>query len=141
MGYQKLQVGRITAMDDKKSDFSDTVNLNDPILDASGSPQTYTITGFQPIGTNAVLTCSGATFISDGVQPGDLAYNTTLLISGGRVLAVDSETEILIEGLILSGLNQDFNILKGSTEPAVLYVGTHPAVGAAKIKVRTAGGV
>lgn len=140
MGYQKLQVGRITAMDDKLSNVSDTVNLNDPILDASGSPQTYTITSFQIIGSNAVLTCSGATFISDGVQPGDLAYNTTLVVAGGRVLAVNSETEILIEGLILSGLNQDFNILKGSTEPAVLYVGSHPAGGSVVLKVKTAGG-
>jgi len=138
MGYQKLQVGRITAMDDKRSDFSDTVNLNDPILDASGSPKTYTTTAFSFGGTSSTLTVSGATFISDGVQPGDLAYRTDAAFAGARVLAINSETQIVVAG-ILTTTGQSFGILKGSDEPAVLYVGTHPG-GAVTLKVRTSGG-
>jgi len=139
MGYQKLQVGRITAMDDKKSDFSDTVNLNDPILDASGSPKTYTTTAFAFDGTNSTLTVSGATFISDGVQPGDLAYRTDAVFAGGRVLAINSETQIVVAGVVTTA-GQSFSILKGSDEPAVLYVGTQPGGGAITLKVRTSGG-
>jgi hypothetical protein len=140
MGYQKLQVGRITAMDDKKSDFSDTVNLNDPILDAAGSPKTYTITALSFAGTYSTLTASGATFISDGVQLGDVAYNTSTPLAGGRIVSVNSETEIVVEGLIASVPATQFTILKGSTEPAVLYVGTHAGAGGQQIKVRTSGG-
>ena len=140
MGYQKLQVGRITAMDDKKSNVSDTVNLNDPILDASGNPKNYTITTFAYDGVNSTLTLSGATFISDGVQPGDVAYNVTAPISGGRVLAINSETQIVVAGVIGTTAGTQFNILKGSTEPAVLYVGTNPGSGSVQLKVRTEGG-
>ena len=139
MGYQKLQVGRITAMDDKKSDFSDTVNLNDPILDASGNPKTYTVTGFAVDGTNSILTVSGATFISEGVQPGDVIYRTDSPLSGGRILQINSETQIVVEGIV-STTGQTFEILRGSSESAVLYVGTNPGSGAVKLKVRTSGG-
>ena len=140
MGYQKLQVGRITAMDDKKSDFSDTVNFNDPILDASGNPKTYTVTGFSLVdGTNSLLTVSGATFISDGVQPGDVIYRTDAPTAGARVLAINSETQIYVEG-ISAITTQTFAILNGSSESAVLYVGTNPGAGAVRLKVRTSGG-
>ena len=126
-------------MDDKKSDFSDTVNLNDPILDASGNPKTYTVTGFAVDGTNSILTVSGATFISEGVQPGDVIYRTDSPLSGGRILQINSETQIVVEGIV-STTGQTFEILKGSSESAVLYVGTQPGGGAKQIKVRTAGG-
>ena len=132
MGYQKLQVGRITAMDDKKSDVSDTVNLNDPI-------KTYALTAFGYDGTNSILTDSAATFISDGVQPGDVAYNVSTAFAGGRVLAINSETQIVVAGVIASAAGTQFTILKGSNEPAVLYVGTTPSTNV-KIKVRTSGG-
>mgnify|MGYP001231231994 CR=1 FL=1 len=139
MGYQKLQVGRITAMDNKRSDSSDTVNLNDPILDASGNPKNYTITTFAYDGVNSTLTVSGATFISDGVQPGDVAYNVTASIAGGRVLAINSETQIVVSGVVAPA-TASINILKGSSESAVLYVGTNPGSGAVQLKVRTEGG-
>ena len=119
-------------MDDKKSDVSDTVNLNDPI-------KTYTLTAFGYDGTNSTLTASGATFISDGVQPGDVAYNVSLTLAGGRVLAINSETQIVVAGVIASAVGTQFPILKGSSESAVLYVGTTPSTNA-KIKVRTSGG-
>ena len=132
MGYQKLQVGRITAMDDKKSDLSDTVNLNDPI-------KTYTLTSLGYDGVNSTLTVSGATFISDGVQPGDLAYHVSTPVAGGRVLAINSETQIVVSGVVVGAPSTQFTILKGSSESAVLYVGTTPSTNA-KIKVRTSGG-
>ena len=126
-------------MDNKRSDSSDTVNLNDPILDASGNPKNYTITTFAYDGVNSTLTVSGATFISDGVQLGDVAYNVTLTLGAGRIVQINSETEIVVEG-IAGNTGQSINILKGSTETAVLYVGTHPGSGAKQIKVRTSGG-
>ncbi len=139
MGYQKLQVGRITAMDDKKSDVSDTVNLNDPILDAAGSPKTYAITGFSFVGIFSTLTASGATFITDGVQLGDVAYNVSGVVGGARIVAINSETEIVVEGIAAS-VGTSISILKGSTESALLYVGTHPGGGPILLKVKTEGG-
>lgn len=126
-------------MDDKKSDFSDTVNLNDPILDAAGSPKTYAITAFSFVGVYSTLTASGATFITDGVQPGDVAYNVSISVAGAKIVQINSETEIVVEGIAAS-VGQSISILKGSTETAVLYVGTHPGSGAKQIKVKTSGG-
>lgn len=125
-------------MDDKKSDFSDTVNLNDPILDAAGSPKTYAITALAFAGIYSTLTASGATFITDGVQPGDVVYNVSISVGGAKIVQINSETEIVVEGIAASA-GQSISILKGSTETAVLYVGTNPA-GTVVLKVRTSGG-
>lgn len=134
MAYQKLQPGRITEMDDIKSDSADTVNLYDPIND-------YTLTSFDGVlGTDTVITDSNATFITDGVQPGDVVYNITASTEGARVVSVRSETTLVVRGLVVFTVGQDFRILKGSDEPAVLYIGSHPGTGTPSIKVITEGG-
>jgi len=127
MAYQKLQVGRATDMDDKQSDTEDTVNLNDVI-------NSYTRTSG---GSGGVINDTGATFITDGVKPGDLAFKPGTLSAASRVISVNSETQIKIETPSIS-VGNAFTILSQSTEPAVLYVGT--AAAGDTLKVRSAGG-
>ena len=127
MAYQKLQVGRATDMDDKKSDTEDTVNLNNVI-------NTYTRTAG---GGGGVINDAGATFISDGVKPGDLAFRPGLTAEGSRVISVNSETQIVCS-IAFVGVGNSFTILSQSEEPAVLYVGT--AAAGDTLKVRSAGG-
>jgi hypothetical protein len=127
MAYQKLQVGRATDMDDKQSDAEDTVNLNNVI-------NTYTRNAAE---TGPVVNDSGATFITDGVQPGDLAFKPGTTSLASRVLSVNSETQITLTTSVISA-GSAFTILSQSEEPAVLYVGT--AAAGATLKVRSAGG-
>lgn len=129
MGYQKLQVGRITAMDDKQSDTEDTVNLNDVI-------NTYTRNAAE---TGPVVNDSSATFITDGVQPGDLAFKPGTTSLASRIVSVNSETQITLTTSVISA-GSAFTILSQSEEPSVLYVGTHPGSGSITLKVRTDGG-
>ncbi len=127
MGYQKLQVGRATEMDDKQSDTEDAVNLNNVI-------NTYTRTSG---GAGGVINDTGATFITDGVKIGDLAFKPGTASVASRVIAVNSETQIKIATASIS-VGNAFTILSQSEEPAVLYVGT--AAAGATLKVRSAGG-
>lgn len=115
-------------MDDKQSDNEDCVNLNDVI-------NTYTRTS----GVDGVINDSGATFITDGVQPGDLCCRPGTTAIASRIIAVNSETQIVCNFSFL-GIGSGFSILSQSTEPAVLYVGTHPGSGGITLKVRTEGG-
>lgn len=127
MAYQKLQVGRATDMDDKQSDAEDTVNLNNVI-------NTYTRNAAE---TGPVVNDSGATFITDGVQPGDLAFKPGTTSLASRVLSVNSETQITLTTSVISA-GSAFTILSQSEEPAILYVGT--AAAGDTLKVRSAGG-
>jgi len=131
MGYQKLQVGRATPMDDKLSDTEDTINLDDPI---NASP----LTAASVVGN--LITVTGATFITDGVQPGDLIVNLTTPSQATRVAAVQSQTELVtVAAAPALVATNTFNILSESTESAVLYIGT-TASATNTLKVRTEGG-
>lgn len=114
-------------MDDKQSDNEDCVNLNDVI-------NTYTRTAG---GGGGVINDTNATFISDGVKPGDLCCRPGTTAIASRIIAVNSETQIVCNFSFL-GVGTSFSILSQSTEPAVLYVGT--AAAGATLKVRSAGG-
>jgi hypothetical protein len=127
MAYQKLQVGRATDMDDKQSDTEDTVNLNNVI-------NTYTRTSG---GGSGVINDTNATFITDGVKPGDLAFRPGTTAEASRIVSVNSETQIQCSVSVVS-VGNSFTILSQSEEPAVLYVGT--AAAGATLKVRSAGG-
>lgn len=113
-------------MDDKQSDTEDCVNLNDVI-------NTYTRTG----GGSGVIIDTNATFITDGVKPGDLAFRPNTTAEASRIISVDSETQITCSISVVS-VGNVFSILSQSTEPAVLYVGT--AAAGDTLKVRSAGG-
>ena len=114
-------------MDDKQSDAEDTVNLNNVI-------NTYTRNAAE---TGPVVNDSGAKFITDGVQPGDLAFKPGTTSLASRVLSVNSETQITLTTSVISA-GSAFTILSQSEEPAVLYVGT--AAAGDTLKVRSAGG-
>ena len=127
MGYQKPQLGRGTDMTNLLRATEDTVNVNNPIALTSDA-LTVGTTGF-------TLVDSSATYITDGVTPGDLVVNTTSIPNASRVVSVTSETQITVQttGKFTEG---DFiEIWTQSTEPAVLYVG-----GAGTIVATTMGG-
>ena len=111
-------------MDDKLSDTEDTVNLNDVI-------NSYTRTTG---GGGGVINAAGATFITDGVKPGDLVVNTTTGNNdGARIISVDSERKLHAQSrLHLSGTPS----ILSQHRTAVLYVGT---AAAEQLKVRSAG--
>jgi hypothetical protein len=127
MGYQKLQVGRGTDMTNLLSSTEDTVNLNNPIALTSDALTVGT--------TGVTLVDSSATYITDGVTPGDLVVNTSNIPNASRVVSITSETQITVQttGKFTSG--DLIEIWTQSTEPAVLYVG-----GAGTIVATTMGG-
>jgi len=127
MGYQKLQVGRGTDMTNLLSVTEDTVNLNDPIALTSDA---------LTAGTSGVtLVDSSATYITDGVTPGDLVVNTSSTPKVSRVISVDSETQITVKTTSQFSIGDIIEIWTQSTEPAVLYIG-----GAGNVNVTTMGG-
>jgi len=127
MGYQKLQVGRATDMDDKQSDTENTVNLND-VAKVGGYTRNSAGTA-----TATIIQVSGADFPADGLQPGDLVVGTA---GATRIISVQTNTLTLTTGVVPT--NSAFEVLSQSEEPAVLYVGT--AAAGATLKVRSAGG-
>jgi hypothetical protein len=130
MGYQKLQVGRATPMDKLLSDNHDFVNLNNIIT--SG-----TITSASG-GALKKLIDSAATFITKGVSQGDIVANTSVTPNCSVVVQVLSETELLIEDVIVLAGSATYEVISPSTEAAVLYVGTTATT--PTLKVRTMGG-
>ena len=137
MGYQKLQVGRITAMERLLNDFEDAVNLDDELISfttaaGSGTP-------------NNVLIAPPNTFIDANgnnlINAGDLLVNTSSpVVKSSYIASVDSDTKLtMVRGIGISPGAQ-CKVLAASHEPAVLYVGTHPGAGSITLKVRTEGG-
>ena len=116
-------------MDDKRSDTENCVNLNNVI-------NTYTRTTG---GGGGVINDSNATFITDGVNIGDLACRPGTTSVASRVIAVPSETQIVCNVSFL-GVGTSFSILSQSDEPAVLYVGTVDTTASPTLKVTTMGG-
>jgi len=105
----------------------DTVNLNDPIALTSDA---------LTAGTSGVtLVDSSATYITDGVTPGDLVVNTSSTPKVSRVISVDSETQITVKTTSQFSIGDIIEIWTQSTEPAVLYIG-----GAGNVNVTTMGG-
>ena len=129
MGYQKLQVGRATDMDNLLSDVSDTVTLNDVIT--SGN------TGAGTSGDTLVDTTKD--FIALGVRPGMiLSIVGSALTSPSCAIASVETTSLTLTNDIGIGSSSTYNILAEPIDPAVLYVGT--AAAGATLKVRSAGG-
>jgi len=130
MAYQKLQVGRATAVATITSDTENTLNLNDPITLTSDALTAGT--------TGSTLIAAAATFITDGITAGDLVVNTTTTPQASRVISVDSETQITVQTTGLFTSADDIQIWTQSKEPAIIYVGTQ--AGGQAITVTTAGG-
>mgnify|MGYP003326522084 FL=1 len=109
------------------SDNEDTVNLNDIIE-----------SGLAGAGTTLnKLVVPGRDFVAAGIREGDLVVNTGVIPNCSRVLSVEGDSITVANNMSLFA-GATYTILKGSTEPATLYIGT---VGAgATLKVRTAGG-
>lgn len=120
MSTQKLQVGRALAVIP-----SDTVDIPFPALVTSGNA-----TG----GSATSLVNSGATFITSGVQVGDIIYNVSTL-TAAKVTGVDSQTTLLTSGGAFTGGNS-YVIYNGeNNNGCVLYIG-----GAGTLDVITVGG-
>jgi hypothetical protein len=137
MGYQKLQVGRITAMERLLNNQEDTVNLDDELITfttaaGSGTPGTVIIAP-----PNTFIDANGNNLINAG----DLLVNTSSpVVKSSYIASVDSDTQLTMVTGITIGSGATCKVLAASHEPAVLYVGTHPGSGSITLKVRTEGG-
>jgi len=137
MGYQKLQVGRITAMDRLQSDNDDCVNLNDVLFTFTAAAGTS--------GGDARVVGPANTFVDTNgknlVQVGDLLRNDSSPNSNcSRIVSIVGDDTVYVQTGLTFNSGQDITVFKGSDEPAVLYVGTHPGSGSITLKVRTEGG-
>ena len=139
MGYQKLQVGRATFMDDKRSNSEDCVNLNDVRI-PSFSINSVSTTG------DTVVSAAANVFIDAAgtplVQVGDLVYqdNASPQYATRIVSIVDDQTITVDNASAIFGVGATLTVLSQSDEPAVLYVGTVNSAGSPTLKVRTMGG-
>ena len=127
MGYQKLQAGNAVAADIIFSDTEDTLNLQDRITLTSSTLTAGT--------TGVTVVAAAATFITDGVSPGDLVVNATSTPKASRVVSVDSETQLTVQTTGKFSSTNIIQIWTQSKEPAVLYVGV-----GGDVKVKTMGG-
>ena len=134
MGYQKLQTGRGTVMDDKWwSDYPNSPNVNLNNLIVSGHT---TSTG---AGTNRLVDNGTNDFIELGVKAGDLVINTNTAGQAVRVSSVlNSTTLFLVDNGLYSITGLPYSIYSQSTEAATLYVDPSAAVNT--LKVTTMGG-
>lgn len=82
---------------------------------ASYSGVTFTLatasTGTATAGSNlTTITDAGATFVTDGVEPGDMVRNTTDGVSYSRVVTVDSETSLTVTDNGTSWSSQGYSV-------------------------------
>lgn len=129
--YQKLQVGRATAMDELLSDTIDSVNLYDVRLSATAS----TSSGVS-LGGGFTLIDFSAPFGS--VEVGDLVYNTSSIPNVTTIITILNDSFVILKDNIGVTNGVPFRVLRRSTGPATLYIGTASASNT--LKVRTAGG-
>tara|TARA_R110000765_G_scaffold62806_4_gene122061 strand:+ start:20569 stop:21081 length:513 start_codon:yes stop_codon:yes gene_type:complete len=134
MGYQKLQTGRSTVMDNLWwSDSPNSPNVNLDNLITLGSTTAS-------VGVATRLVNNGLIdFIALGVKAGDLVISTSTGGQATRVASVQSSTTLwVLEAGVFYLPVQPFAIYSQSTEPATLYVDPSNAVNA--LKVTTMGG-
>ena len=129
--YQKLQVGRATAMDELLSDTIDSVNLYDVRVSSTASVGSGT-----PVGGGFALVDFSAPF--GNVEVGDLVYNTSSIPNVTTITEIINAGNVRIKDSIGVTSGVSFRVLKRSTGPATLYIGTASASNT--LKVRTAGG-
>ena len=134
MGYQKLQVSRITAMDRLQSDNDDCVNLNDVLFTFTAAAGTS--------GGDAKVVGPANTFVDTNgknlVQVGDLLRNDSSPNSNcSRIVSIQGDDTVFVQTGLTFNSGQDITVFKGSDEPAVLYIGTSSNQ---NLKVRTSGG-
>jgi hypothetical protein len=134
MGYQKLQTGRSTVMDDKWwSDYSNSPNVNLNNFITSGHT-TSSVGVAKRLVNNGLID-----FIALGVKAGDLVISTSTAGQATRVASVQSSTTLfLLDAGVFHLPVQPFSIYSQSTEAATLYVDPSAAVNA--LKVTTMGG-
>lgn len=139
MGYQKLQVGRITAMERLLNDLEDTVNLNDELTAFNTAAGSGTPTNVIIAPANTFIDANGNNLVNQG----DLYINLSSAAPNYKssyIASVDSDTKITLVKNLGVGSGASSKILARSEEPAVLYVGTNPGSGPITLKVRTEGG-
>lgn len=120
MATQKLQSHRALAVI-----HSDTINIPDVGNVVISSQTTAT--------TASKLVDSAADFTANGVEVGDIIYNTTDSTTA-TVTAIDSATTLSISADIMA-TTEDYVIYKDTSKGYLLYVGV-----AGDVRVQTSGG-
>lgn len=138
MGYQKLQVGRATEMNNKLSNTEDCVNLNDARIPPFACDATSSGATVVAVNANTFINAAGTAL----VEVGDLVFQSSAGIDfASRIVAIVDDTTITIGNSSVSyGAGDTLSVLSQSTEPAVLYVGTVNTTGSPTLKIRTMGG-
>ena len=129
--YQKLQVGRGTAMDELLSDTIDSINLYDVRVSATAG-----INSNIPYGAGFLL--FDFTGGLANVEVGDLVYNTSSVPRVTTIIEIVSSIQVVLKDDISVTNGVPFRVLKRSTGPATLYIGSASSTNT--LKVRTAGG-
>jgi len=127
MAYQKLQTREALAVIP-----SDDVRIPDPntvvILDL-GRQATVSSGAFNVANT---LTGILTKFLSAGISPGAIVYNTTAA-KAYYVVSVDSDTQITLSGATAGGATDSYSIYTNATVGCTLFVG-----GTGNLKVQMA---
>jgi hypothetical protein len=118
-------------MDELLSDTIDSVNLYDVRVSSTASVASGT-----PIGDGFALIDFSAPF--GNVEVGDLVYNTSSIPNVTTITEIINEGSLRIKDSIGVTNGVPFRVLRRSTGPATLYIGTASASNT--LKVRTAGG-
>ena len=138
MGYQKLQVGRATFMDDKRSNTENCVNLNDVRI-PSFAINAASTTGYTVVSSaaNVFINAAGTPL----VEVGDLVYcDSASPNAATRIVSIVDDQTITVTSTGLFSAGMTLTVLSQSDEPAVLYVGTVDTTGSPALKVTTMGG-
>lgn len=121
MANQKLQVARAIQVYP-----SDNADIPFPNLLSSGANDVVGV---------SKLTNTTANFVTDGIEVGDIVYNTTTGTSA-TVVNVDNATTLALSGDIFTASPENYLIYKGgANNGCVIYVG-----GTGDVEVTTAGG-
>ena len=127
MAYQKLQTREALAVIP-----SDDVRIPDPntvvVLDVNRGA-TVSTGAFNVAST---LTGTLTKFLSAGINPGAIVYNTTAA-KAYHVVSVDSDTQITLSGATAGGATDSYTIYNNATIGCTLFVG-----GTGNVKVQMA---
>ena len=117
MAYQKLQSREALTVIP-----NDQVRIPDPSSIVVLDTATGATVGVASI-SSTTLTDVGTSFLSAGIQPGSLVYNTTANLAY-TVVSVDSDIQLTITGAVAGGATDTYSIYTRPTIGCTLFVGT-----------------
>lgn len=118
MAYQKLQTREalvVIPSDDVRIPDPNTVVMLDPGRNATVSSGAFNV-------ANRLTGIATSKFLSAGISPGAIVYNTTAA-KAYYVVSVDSDTQITLSGATAGGATDAYSIYTNATIGCTLFVG------------------